>query len=1472
MTSDGNDTNFTPPADTRADPANGTFDSFTCNVCGTTFPAPGFDANQVAQALRAHVAANHQDRLAQATLDALAAQPKNAPDDELTDAVGDRHGTTAVTGTVHEEIAARISENTAEETDSPVLEDSAAPDGALPSSTAAGDAGAFPSTPPANPETNSNDAPRNHGAGGGTRPDPEARTVNKPGDQSPVPPVTPGTTNRKPAYERLPRDGDVQPDPVGEPPVATNRGAGTPAANAIGRGRASGDADRGAGENDRGDDRAAAGATGPGGAKRPGSANEHAATKTSGKDTAKHVMQDPKGAAKQAATRAVEKSLETAGSSVGIPPQVTRIAVKVAKRVLPIGLAMVLIMLAALGGSALFGGQNAEDYVWNVPLSEQLDIPEPYLDAYVAAARRNKIPWTLLAAVGANATYHGRIDPYKQEIPLPAVTPDEGDTKNFVLLADAGLAGVETYLDPFLAPAGYSVNVVAVPGGTIGSAVDWLDANDVDNSTPIVVALGAGDTGTPQEFAEKVDSLLNRRGLHNRIHWLTLATEGSGPYNEVLRERDRLRPNLALVDWAALVDERGVVVDANGNVDATGQRLRAGLIAAAIVGNVVSAGLPVASGLSGPGVLPTPTGSCPSLAVPIAGENPSQGAGPLMLVPSALSAAGYDIGDDTRGDDMQNICESADVLADALAQTARIVAADEGTTFPGGIANLALRAAAGDAAVTERVHKFWAKVLDASGVLGDTVERDCVLPEQGSLDDQSHVGNMIDSYWRCTLAGTELFSVTDATVDAAGNVGLTQLRQPDAVARGVDEALSVAWAWSSWGTGACDDTALHAGVFPLTAAVFAAHADEPGKGRCDRGENVKAAAKAYAAREGVPAATRGGKWSATIGGWALIGPVASPAGPTNFDAVGPWRPLYAGETCAASIVDAVVTIGNDASFLAGYTAAQAQEIAFAGTFDEFDTTGRRTDSTLTDEQLIAITGAVDEKLAGVVAAARTNPECAQERGYADEEWLGVVAGTVNGDALTALAADGSGPRIPAATRGDLAVPANTGDRIAALSGRAASRSGGWGGVPPTQGAYLQRLSSIRVELPVRPLVERELDDGSLPIGYRLVNLAVGYYGGLFVGGDGTASAGIGFVDETIPFHDEFNSVGQEYGVDPRLLAAVARQESDFNPEAGCNPPGGAFGMMQKEYDTIPTLCGDVRRQIEEAATMLRGLYDRAGDWKGALWGYNNGALFADAWAELEGDATAARQYAIEYYRSARNPTSGATYCPATGACPRAELAMTYISETPGDRSAMLAWLEYQGLFPALVLNTRQTVVNGTECPNVEPRSAIAGKDPLRGGAGDVGIRVLCVEAVADAPTPEAARAIIFAFNNLGIAYSQDLRSTPRAFDCSSYVSRAYEAAGLLMNSGGTHFTTRQLLPWEGGSRPEWIVPVAPQLAKPGDLVFPAQGHVAMKLTRGFIIHTNSTGDVSHVTLGGQSYQNPLQTNRVVPELAERLGN
>lgn len=68
---------------------------------------------------------------------------------------------------------------------------------------------------------------------------------------------------------------------------------------------------------------------------------------------------------------------------------------------------------------------------------------------------------------------------------------------------------------------------------------------------------------------------------------------------------------------------------------------------------------------------------------------------------------------------------------------------------------------------------------------------------------------------------------------------------------------------------------------------------------------------------------------------------------------------------------------------------------------------------------------------------------------------------------------------------------------------------------------------------------------------------------------------------------------------------------------------------------------------------------------------------------------------------------------------------------------------------------------------------------------EVDVKTMCEDAVRLAPTPQAQRAIRYAFSKLGTPYSQnsELRTTTH-FDCSSFVGRAYSAAGAYIYQNG----------------------------------------------------------------------------------------
>ncbi|QIG42463.1 transglycosylase SLT domain-containing protein [Nocardioides anomalus] len=94
----------------------------------------------------------------------------------------------------------------------------------------------------------------------------------------------------------------------------------------------------------------------------------------------------------------------------------------------------------------------------------------------------------------------------------------------------------------------------------------------------------------------------------------------------------------------------------------------------------------------------------------------------------------------------------------------------------------------------------------------------------------------------------------------------------------------------------------------------------------------------------------------------------------------------------------------------------------------------------------------------------------------------------------------------------------------------------------------------------------------------------------------------------VPYADLFNQAGLEHQVDARLLAAVARQESGFDPSAVS--PAGAQGMMQLMPGTAAGLgvtdSFDPAQAVDGAAKLLSQLLDRFGSTPLALAAYNAG--------------------------------------------------------------------------------------------------------------------------------------------------------------------------------------------------------------------------------------------------------------------------
>lgn len=166
----------------------------------------------------------------------------------------------------------------------------------------------------------------------------------------------------------------------------------------------------------------------------------------------------------------------------------------------------------------------------------------------------------------------------------------------------------------------------------------------------------------------------------------------------------------------------------------------------------------------------------------------------------------------------------------------------------------------------------------------------------------------------------------------------------------------------------------------------------------------------------------------------------------------------------------------------------------------------------------------------------------------------------------------------------------------------------------------------------------------------------------------------------------------------------------------------------------------------------------------------------------------------------------------------------------------------------------QTTTQGQVGPDGCPTTAPA--NTLRAGSANLGVAELCANSVAQAPTPEAAMAIKYQLNHLGLPYSQPKRMTDGHYDCSSLAMRSYASTGLDILVGGWAPNTAAIR----ASR--WAEKIPTSAARPGDLIYPFPGHVATKLSDGYMVHTNRPGDVSHVK---KAYTNPYYVVRVNPD-------
>jgi soluble lytic murein transglycosylase len=127
----------------------------------------------------------------------------------------------------------------------------------------------------------------------------------------------------------------------------------------------------------------------------------------------------------------------------------------------------------------------------------------------------------------------------------------------------------------------------------------------------------------------------------------------------------------------------------------------------------------------------------------------------------------------------------------------------------------------------------------------------------------------------------------------------------------------------------------------------------------------------------------------------------------------------------------------------------------------------------------------------------------------------------------------------------------------------------------------------------------------------------------------------------IRYEKEIAAVAEQYGIDPYLLAAVARTESGFDPDA--ESPAGAVGLMQLLPGTAKWITGldgwkgpknpalkNPQDSLELGAFYLAYLFRRFDDPTAAIAAYNAGPNAVAGWIEKAGGAHSFGPESIKY--------------------------------------------------------------------------------------------------------------------------------------------------------------------------------------------------------------------------------------------------
>ena len=195
--------------------------------------------------------------------------------------------------------------------------------------------------------------------------------------------------------------------------------------------------------------------------------------------------------------------------------------------------------------------------------------------------------------------------------------------RRVVVVGDSIILGAEGAITSSFAGRGWAVTYDAAVSRSTAAGLEAIESHRAELTDSLVVSLGANDAGSPSQFRQRVQAIMDATAGVPHVYWVTIreVRDYYGPANQIVREVAAGRPNVTVVDWHAATAGATDLTSSDGlHLNGAGAARMAQVVTDAVVAGTLPAAAPATT------AAPPPPTAAPTTVAPDHGGAHHRGA------------------------------------------------------------------------------------------------------------------------------------------------------------------------------------------------------------------------------------------------------------------------------------------------------------------------------------------------------------------------------------------------------------------------------------------------------------------------------------------------------------------------------------------------------------------------------------------------------------------------------------------------------------------------------------------------------------------------------------------------------------------------------------------------------------------------------------------------------------------------------